>query len=119
MQVALAVALGLLVAGGVAAWQIGKDNARRLELREAAMKPPTGTIGGPFALTNQDEPDTCMILDFHVKDMLVYFGYTYCPRPLPDWPLKVSRICWMNSAPMHAKVQPTFHHHRSCLLYAG
>src|SRR5438105_756252 len=77
-KIALAVALGLLLASGVAVWQIGKDESRRLELREAAMRPPTGSIGGPFALTDQNG-NTVRDTDFQGKYRLVYFGYTYCP----------------------------------------
>jgi protein SCO1/2 len=46
------------------------------------MKPPTGTIGGPFTLTNQDGK-TVRDTDFRGKYLLVYFGYTYCPDLCP------------------------------------
>ena len=81
-QIALAVALGLLIAGGVVMWQVRKDDARRLALREEAMHPSTGSIGGPFTLTNQDGK-TVRDTDFRGKYLLVYFGYTYCPDLCP------------------------------------
>lgn len=82
VQIALAVTAGLALAAGVTAWQVSKDEGRRTELREAAMRPPTGTIGGPFALTDQDGK-TVHDADFHGKWLLVYFGYTYCPDLCP------------------------------------
>jgi protein SCO1/2 len=83
LQIALAVLVGLLLAGGIAAWQMHKDEARRLELREEAMHPvPGDAIGGPFTLTDQDGK-TVRDIDFRGKYMLVYFGYTYCPDLCP------------------------------------
>jgi len=82
MQAVLAVALGLLLAAGVVVWQMSKDEAHRMQMREMAMKAPTGSIGGPFTLTDQDGK-TIRDTSFHGKYMLVYFGYTYCPDLCP------------------------------------
>lgn len=64
---ALAVVLGLL---GQTLW----------ELNRAPTSQATGTplIGGPFALVDQDgRPRTDA--DFRGRNMLVYFGYSFCP----------------------------------------
>ena len=106
IQVAHAVALGLWLAAGVVVWQISKDNARRLELREAAMKPPTGSIGGPFTLTDQDGK-TVRDTDFHGKYLLVYFGYTYCPDLCPTGLESIARTLDELGADAK-KVQPVF-----------
>src|SRR5580658_10300715 len=105
-QYALAVALGLLVASGVVVWQVSKDDARRLQLREAAMKPPTGSIGGPFTLTDQDGK-TVHDTDFHGKYLLVYFGYTYCPDLCPTG-LDGMAHALTQLGPDANKVQPIF-----------
>jgi protein SCO1/2 len=83
LQIALAVLVGLLLAGGLVAWDMHKNEERRLELREAAMHPiPGAAIGGPFTLSDQDGK-TVRDIDFRGKYMLVYFGYTYCPDLCP------------------------------------
>jgi protein SCO1/2 len=82
LHVVLAVLLGLFLAAGAIIWQIHKDEVRRIEMREEAMRPPTGSIGGPFTLTNQDGK-TIHDTDFRGKYLLVYFGYTYCPDLCP------------------------------------
>jgi len=82
LQLALLVLIGLLLAGGVAAWQIHKDELRRTEMREQAMHPASSALGGPFTLINQDGK-TVTDFDYRGKYMLVYFGYTYCPDLCP------------------------------------
>ena len=42
----------------------------------------TATIGGPFALTDQDGK-TRTPADFRGRFMLVYFGYSFCPDVCP------------------------------------
>jgi protein SCO1/2 len=90
LQVTLAVLLGLLLAGGVVVWQMGKDHARVQDMRQMAMHddphqtvPPNGMkIGGPFTLINQDGK-TVSDTAYRGKYMLIYFGYTYCPDLCP------------------------------------
>ncbi len=82
MQMALGAAIGLLVAAGFMIWHIRADEAQRIEMREEAMHPPTGSIGGPFTLTDQDGK-TVHDSDYRGKYLLVYFGYTYCPDLCP------------------------------------
>jgi len=82
LQFALFVLIGLLLAGGVVAWQIHKDEMRRTELREQAMHPASSALGGPFTLTDQSGK-TVTDFDYRGKYLLVYFGYTYCPDLCP------------------------------------
>ena len=82
MQIALAVTLALLLAAGVAILQIYENELHRQQLRDEAMEPPTGSIGGPFILTDEDGK-TVRDTDFLGKYMLVYFGYAYCPDLCP------------------------------------
>lgn len=106
LQVVLAVLAGLLLASGVALWQIHKDHARMAEMRHEAIQPPTGSIGGPFLLTNQDgKParDT----DFRGKYLLIYFGYTYCPDLCPTGLQSIAHAL-DQLGPDAAKVQPLF-----------
>jgi len=51
---------------------------------QAASAPPLAgaKIGGPFALTSQDNA-TVRDTDFAGKYRIVYFGYTYCPDVCP------------------------------------
>ncbi|HUY69206.1 MAG TPA: SCO family protein [Alphaproteobacteria bacterium] len=81
LRIVLAIVIGLGLAGGVAAWQIHKDEMRRETLRAEALH-PVGAIGGPFTLTDQDGK-TVSDTDFRGKFLLVYFGYTYCPDLCP------------------------------------
>jgi protein SCO1/2 len=83
LNIALGVLLGLVLAGGVAMWQISKDKARVADMRAEAMHPQeTSGLGGPFTLTNQDGK-TVTDADYRGKYLLVYFGYTFCPDMCP------------------------------------
>jgi cytochrome oxidase Cu insertion factor (SCO1/SenC/PrrC family) len=106
VQIALAVTAGLALAAGVSAWQISSNEARRTELREAAMHPNGGSIGGPFTLTNQDGK-TVRDSDFHGKWLLVYFGYTYCPDLCPTGLEGIAHAMDL-LGPDARKVQPLF-----------
>lgn len=75
----LAIAAGLLV--GVLAseiWRRSGDGSSSL----AQALSPSPTIGGPFALVDQNGR-TRTSAEFRGKLMLVYFGYTYCPDVCP------------------------------------
>jgi cytochrome oxidase Cu insertion factor (SCO1/SenC/PrrC family) len=89
-HLALAVAAGVLAAGVLTLWQMGKDQTRVGDLRTKAAQvqpatqtpPGTKTIGGNFDLLNQDRKPV-KDADYRGKFMLVYFGYTYCPDMCP------------------------------------
>lgn len=107
LQMALAVLLGLLLASGVALWQISQDEGHRLEMRQEALKPPTtSSIGGPFALTDQDGK-TVRDSDFRGKYLLIYFGYTYCPDLCPTGLQSIAHAM-DQLGPDADKVQPVF-----------
>jgi protein SCO1/2 len=90
MHLALALSLGVLVAGLVLLWQTTKDAKRVTDMREMAQKvqevsqapPGTKNIGGAFELINQDGK-LVKDADYRGKYQLVYFGYTYCPDMCP------------------------------------
>jgi len=112
LRVALAVLAGLILAGWLVVWQVGKDHARVTEMRQDASQPQqnvppnTKKIGGPFTLTNQDgkpASDT----QFRGKYLLIYFGYTYCPDLCPTGLQSISRAL-DNLGPQADKVQPLF-----------
>lgn len=73
LRIAAASAVGLLIAAGIAWWQV--DNA-------GTTVQSSVPIGGPFTLTDQDGR-TVTDADYRGKYLLVYFGYTYCPDVCP------------------------------------
>jgi protein SCO1/2 len=72
---------GLIVLLGALAVEYLYLNAPGAGLADLAA-PATTTIGGPFALVDQNgtmrHPE-----DFRGRLMLIYFGYTYCPDVCP------------------------------------
>ena len=71
--------LAALVAAGVL-WHLGD-----LRAHNSVESVPTGetvTLGGPFALTDQNGVVRTE-KDYRGKYMLVFFGYTYCPDVCP------------------------------------
>jgi protein SCO1/2 len=65
-----------------------------------------GTVGGPFALTDQDgrvRSDR----DFRGKLMIVYFGYTYCPDVCPADLMSITQALDV-LGPAADDVQPIF-----------
>lgn len=105
LQVALAIVVALLLAAGVTIWQIHEEENHRQELHDEAMH-PTNSIGGPFALTDQDGK-TVHDTDFHGKYMLVYFGYTYCPDMCPTGLEGIAHVLDQLGSDS-TKVQPIF-----------
>jgi protein SCO1/2 len=62
-------------------WQLG--DARQAQLTEGAVQTMgVADIGGPFSLTDQDGVRRTE-QDFLGRDMLVFFGFTYCPDVCP------------------------------------
>ncbi len=108
LEIILSVLLGLLLASGVAIWQIRSDEARRADLRQEAIRPPTASepIGGPFTLINQDG-ETVKDTNYRGKYLIVYFGYTYCPDMCPTGLTVMARTMDL-LGPDADKVQPLF-----------
>lgn len=113
LQVTLAVLLGLLLAGGLAIWQITKDEGRVGELRQQAVEanfdqriPPGSTIGGPFQLVNQDGA-AVTDASYKGKYLLIYFGYTYCPDVCPTGLQSMAHALDQLGAEV-SKVQPLY-----------
>jgi len=64
------------------------------------------TIGGPFALTDQDGTARTDA-DFHGRYMLIYFGYSYCPDVCPTT-LGVMADAVERLGPKAARIAPIF-----------
>jgi protein SCO1/2 len=114
LHVVLAVLVGLVLAGLLVMWQVGKDENRIVQMSQTAKQvtaqpdvpPNTPAIGGPFSLIDQDgklRTDK----DFSGKYLLIYFGYTYCPDMCPTGLQSMSRaLDQLGDA--SKKVQPLF-----------
>ncbi len=98
LHVVLAVLVGLVLAGWLVVWQSGQDETRVLQMQQAArqettqpqLPPNTLAIGGPFELIDQDGKARSDA-DFKGKNLLIYFGYTYCPDMCPTGLQSMSR----------------------------
>ncbi len=77
LRVVLSMLVGLLVAAGIAWWQVEQAGLVDRPGTEASVP-----IGGPFSLTDHTGRRITEA-DFRGKLMLVYFGYTYCPDICP------------------------------------
>lgn len=62
-------------------------------------------VGGPFELVNQDGV-TVTEKDFLGQNMLVYFGFTFCPDVCPTELAKIGAV--MKMLPADANVTPVF-----------
>jgi protein SCO1/2 len=97
---ALAAALALLSAGLV--WYL----IATAPARQANSEAPIATIGGPFALIDQDgRPRTDR--DFRGHYVLLYFGYTSCPDVCPTT-LQTMADALAQLGPKAANVAPVF-----------
>jgi protein SCO1/2 len=114
LRAILAALLGLLLATLVILWQLSSSEVRQVGMRHEAEKvdpnqvvpPNTGTIGGPFTLTDQDGK-TVTDAQYRGKYMLVYFGYTYCPDLCPTGLQSIAHAL-DQLGPDAAKVKPIF-----------
>lgn len=62
-------------------------------------------VGGPFKLTNQNG-ETVTDKDFRGQNLLIYFGFTFCPDVCPTELAKIAAV--MSMLPSDAKVTPIF-----------
>mgnify|MGYP006442676891 CR=1 FL=1 len=73
--------LGLVVAAGIAAYQIrSEQNARQGGTKQQIAG--AAEVGGPFDLVTHNGKDVTQA-DFNDKPKLIYFGFTYCPSICP------------------------------------
>lgn len=98
IRIAAASAVALLVAAGIAWWQV--QNA-------ATTVQSAVPIGGPFALTDHTGRAVTEA-DFRGKYMLIYFGYTYCPDVCPTELGVMTQALDRLGDPKAAAVQPVF-----------
>lgn len=98
IRIAAATLVGLLIAAGVAWWQV----------RNVPSVAPGGAanVGGPFTLTDQTGK-TVTDATYRGKFMLVYFGYTYCPDVCPT-ELGMMSAALDQLGPTADKLQPLF-----------
>lgn len=99
--VTLLIALG----AGYGMWQLGGAPATVKD--GASVQTGEVTIGGPFALIDQNgKPVTDA--DFRGKLMLVYFGFTYCPDICPTDLSVMSRAMGMLGDAPGKAIVPVF-----------
>jgi protein SCO1/2 len=106
LQILIGVLIGLLLAGGIVAWQMNRDETRRMELQQMAMHPQTPALGGPFTLTDHNRK-TVTDATYRGKYLLVYFGYTFCPDMCPTG-LQSMSLALDKLGGDAARVQPLF-----------
>jgi protein SCO1 len=100
MKLLLAVWIALLVGGaGWVAWDIARQGNDGL--------PGAASIGGAFALTDQDGR-TVSEADFRGRLTLYYFGFTHCPDACPTALLQVLTAFEKLGAQAEGKVQAVF-----------
>lgn len=115
LHIALAILIGLVLAGWLVYWQAGKDEGRVQEMRQQAQAvtaqpdapPNAAAIGGPFTLIDQDGKSRSDA-DFRGKYLLIYFGYTYCPDMCPTGLQSMSRALDQLGDESTKQVQPLF-----------
>ena len=76
LRIAVAMAIGLVIAAGIAWWQV-QNTPQTTQTTQTAV-----SIGGSFTLTDHTGR-TVTDGDFQGKYRLIYFGYSYCPDVCP------------------------------------
>ncbi|HYG89977.1 MAG TPA: SCO family protein [Azospirillum sp.] len=96
LRIALASIVGLLIAAGIAWWQV-QHATSQVETTAAA-------IGGPFRLTDHTGK-TVSDADYRGKHLLIYFGYTFCPDVCPT-ELNTMASALDKLGPLADRIQP-------------
>lgn len=85
IRIVIALTLGLILAGGIAAYQIHQEgNSKEISITAK-------NFGGPFTLTNHDGKIVTE-KDFDNTWRLIYFGFTYCPAICPTELQKITSV---------------------------
>ncbi|WP_207455394.1 SCO family protein [Azospirillum sp. SYSU D00513] len=103
LRIAVAMAIGLVIAAGIAWWQVQNEpqpsrTARTQETQTAV------SIGGPFTLTDHTGK-TVTDQDYQGQYRLIYFGYSYCPDVCPTELGSMARAMEV-LGPLGDRVQP-------------
>lgn len=98
LRIALASLVGLVIAAGIAWWQV-QHATRQVETSAAA-------VGGPFRLTDHTGK-AVTDADYRGKHLLIYFGYTFCPDVCPT-ELSTMAAAMDKLGPVAERVQPLF-----------
>jgi len=96
LRIALASFIGLLIAAGIAWWQV-QHATRQVETTAAQ-------VGGPFQLT-EHTGRAVTDADYRGKYLLIYFGYTYCPDVCPT-ELSTMTAALDRLGPLAERIQP-------------
>lgn len=98
IRIALASVVGLVIAAGIAWYQV--------RTAETMTSAGSAAVGGPFTLTDHTGRQVTDA-EYRGRWMLVYFGYTYCPDVCPT-ELSVMSQALDRLGPAADKVQPLF-----------
>lgn len=98
LRIVLMVLGGLVVAAVIARWQ--------LQSADRMAAGPAAAVGGPFQLVDHTGR-TVTDADYRGKQLLIYFGYTFCPDVCPT-ELAAMAQALDRLGPAADKVQPLF-----------
>ncbi len=99
IALALAIVFTLLVAG-----LVGYAMNRSFN-ESSVVGSGEALVGGPFELTNQNG-ETVTDKDFRGQNLLIYFGFTFCPDVCPTELAKIAAA--VDMLPSDANVTPVF-----------
>lgn len=98
LRIALATIVGLVIAAGIAWWQV-RHATQQVETTAAS-------VGGPFRLVDHTGK-TVSDADYRGKYLLIYFGYTFCPDVCPT-ELSTMAAALDKLGPVADGIQPLF-----------
>ena len=107
INLAIGALIGLAIALGLVWLQAEKDEARRSEMRGAALSPADIDLGGPFTLTDQ-RGQKVTDQTYRGKVLFLTFGFTFCPDVCPTSLHEMSLALDQLSPEELAGIQPLF-----------
>lgn len=110
LRLLLASALGLVLAAGIAYWQVSQERAARVAIGGDTGGPAAArniNIGGPFELVSHTG-ETVTDAAFAGEYLLVYFGFTFCPDVCPAELATMARAVDLLEPEVAEQVRPLF-----------